>query len=335
MLSYKCLPTFLPHEPGLVKGSPPWRAPTCPEKKENMKALLPKREYLIDKILPSRCVHLMGGPSGSGKTRWMFQAIAEWQQQGTVLGLPAKPLCKLAYVALDRTEESISETLSAIDPTIDMDWGSLLGVTISASKLVDLYSSYDLLIVDGIAGLVPDGKIIDYYTVSKFLTNLTFQAKNANLTVLGILHTAKTKENESFKNPRQRIAGSVSWAAYSESIFILDPINPDDPTRNLRRLWVLPRNSSEFTKDYEFSPEGRLVDITAPPKPPNKEEEAQQVIQAIVAIDGTSRKDIIDACLALGASRATIDRAIDALLAAGSIYREVKGMYKPGPGLVQ
>src|SRR4030095_5534108 len=63
-------------------------------------------------------------------------------------------------------------------------------------------------------------------------------------------------------NPRQRIAGSVAWAAYSETILLLEPIKPENSNDHRRTLWVLPRNAAEFTMDYTFNDKGQLVELS-------------------------------------------------------------------------
>jgi hypothetical protein len=99
--------------------------------------------------------------------------------------------------------------------------------------------------------------------VASFCRGIVAFCIQQNVTVLGIHHTAKTKEHERYLNPRQRLNGSGSWPGFSETIFDLEPTKPDDPNVQTRELAVLPRNSREFLTTYEFR-DGLLVPISKP-----------------------------------------------------------------------
>lgn len=286
------------------------------------------RPYLIDKILPAHEVHLFGGPSGAGKTRMLFQWLQEWQSKSSVMGFPAKKQPKLGYVAMDRTEPSVRETMDSIfrQFPIVMEWRSLVGLAnLSAEILVKGYADFDLLIIDGIASMVPDGKIIDYRVVAQFLASLSAACQKYDTTLLGILHSTKTKENETFLNPRQRIAGSVAWAAYSETIFMLDPIKPDNPEECQRKLFVLPRNAGEFTKLFRFNPSGRLEEVLDAGLM-----ESEQVVLGIIRTGTSDRREIVQLASQLGISRPSVDRVLRHLLELGLIHKSGRGEYVEG-----
>jgi len=288
-----------------------------------------KRPYLWENILPSNTIHLLGGPSGAGKTRLLMGWLKEWQDKGTVMGM-ASPKCRIAYTAMDRVADSIRETLQDFgDLSNSLTWRSMIGRGFGDIKiLLDDFPGVDLLIVDGIGTLVPDGKIIDYGVVARFLTRMNLLCAQAKMTILGILHTAKTKENEKYINPRQRIAGSVAWAAYAETIFLLDPLNPDQASSsNIRRLWVLPRNKKEFTTDYRFDQNGVLTaESSTEIETWDSREEA--ILAAIGG--GSDRQDIVRNCFVYGISSAAVDRGLKKLLELGVIQRLSTGFYVQG-----
>jgi hypothetical protein len=101
---------------------------------------------------------------------------------------------------------------------------------------------------------MPDSKsgaTNDYRSVADFLANLTSLCVREDITIIGVMHSPKMKEDEAYGNPRQRISGSVAWAAYCETVVLVEPVSPDDPN-SPRRLLILPRNISAVEKTLKF-----------------------------------------------------------------------------------
>jgi hypothetical protein len=217
-----------------------------------------RQTFLIASILPAFECHLLGGPSGAGKTRWIFQILIEWQNYQTVMGFQAVPFPKTMYLAYDRSEASVGETLSSF-PELSIPYHSLRNKKTKLDQLHSAYPDTQLFIIDGLATLLPGGRISDYEDVYTFLCWIGDICTSQHITIIGILHASKTKEGESYRNPRQRIAGSVAWAAYSETVFLIEPINPDEPEDCKRRLFICPRNSKEISLDMVMSNTGHLL----------------------------------------------------------------------------
>lgn len=222
------------------------------------------RKYLIDGILPERELSLLAGPSGGSKTTWLFQTIELWRDRVPIHGHNSHP-CPFAYVSVDRSQESAEETMIriGIDPDsiplirgVEENLSTIEGV-LNAAKLK--VPDARLYIIDGFATLVPQGKTNDYHSVANFLRNITRLCKKHDITILGLIHAAKTKENEKYLNPRERILGSVAWAGFSETLFFIAPIAPDNVVDNYRLLEILPRQSAQEKFELELDKKGRLI----------------------------------------------------------------------------
>jgi len=290
---------------------------------------MPRQSYLIEEVLPENELHIFAGPSGAGKTRLLFQGLQEWQQSGTFLGFKCKPFPETLYLACDRSKASVEETLSSF-PAMRLDWDSIRGQGItSLNTLKSDHPKVKFLIIDGIATLVPDGKVNEYGAVATFLCTLGKFCTANRITILGIGHSAKTKETERYSNPRQRILGSVAWAAYAETIFNLEPIKPDDPTQSARRLFIGPRNHREHIINLEMK-DGILIPVFNPII-----EEAitfsknESIIYGIVstAPEPIERQTVVVEGEKLGLSRSTTDRCLTSLVLKRVLRREQYGVF--------
>src|SRR4030095_11825091 len=145
-----------------------------------------------------------------------------------------------------------------------------------------------------------------------------------NTTIIGILHSTKTKENERYLNPRQRIAGSVAWAAYSETILLLEPIKPENSNDHRRTLWVLPRNAAEFTVDYTFNENGQLVELAI-----QEEQDKYEILLQLIPVDNAITRDhILDLALNLGIGKTKCDAWLAQCLENGRLTKPSRGNYQ-------
>lgn len=286
------------------------------------------QSYLIENILPENELHILAGPSGAGKTRLLFQALREWQQEGTFLGFKCAQFPETLYLACDRSQDSIEETLKSF-PGLRLNWHSVRGVSSVIETTLVKFPKATFIIIDGIATLVPDGKINDYYTVSKFACHLGHLCTTKQLTMLGLGHSNKTKEGERYPDPRQRILGSVAWAAYTETIFNLEPLAPDNTaTVKTRRLFIGPRNHAEHEIRLEmqnglFVPAFNPIIEEAP-----KFSKSESVVYGIIGTLGTAqRQQIVAEAVKLGLSVRTIDRCIQSLVKMRVIRSENYGHF--------
>jgi hypothetical protein len=225
-------------------------------------------DFLIDQILPSREVHIIAGPSGSGKTTWALQTfVLDWQKGRDVLGFKSYPV-PWAYISSDRSLDSVHATLrrlkipnesfrkaSAVDSGYH-DIGQIL------RAMNNLAPRPQFLYLDGMLNLLPP-KVHpnDNRAVSGWLADLTRLCKKENMTLMGSLHSPKMKADDWYDNPRQRISGGASWAGFADTVILVEPVSPDDPSQmHHRRLIILPRNHKEIVKNLAFNDQGRLVE---------------------------------------------------------------------------
>lgn len=225
----------------------------------------PALSYIIDQILPKQCVHLIGGSSGAGKTRLIFPLLDKWSRGEDVWGHRSYPV-PWAYIAGDRSRKSVSVTLDqlGLDPDLirgiwAVDIGNLnLMSLLKAALLLEPHPEF--IFVEGIASLMPD--ILDmnkYKHVAQFLVQLSKFCTQHNLTILGSTHATKVKTDAKFDNPRERMMGSAAWAAFSETIFVLETLKPDEENSQ-RKLYILPRNAPDEHRFYQIK-QGKLVEV--------------------------------------------------------------------------
>lgn len=223
------------------------------------------RKYLIDRIFPTREVHLLAGPSGSGKTTWLLQTLQKWHKSEPIFDQPSHP-SDFIYIACDRSLDTTLETMSRLGipensfpimSLVDQDIPATIESILNAVRTAN--PTVKLLVIDGFATLLPGGDIIRPMSVANFLRHVTRLCKRFDLTIIGIVHTAKTKEGEGYAKPRERISGTTAWAAFCETVVLIEPVKADDPNDRQRKLYLLPRNHAESTHDYILDSHGCFV----------------------------------------------------------------------------
>jgi RecA-family ATPase len=223
--------------------------------------------YLIDTILPSREVHLVGGPSGAGKTTWLFQTLLDWQEGKDVLGYHSHPV-PWVYVSTDRSDEGVKRVLDRMRVDhVKIPFVSTLGlpedkVSSHIAAANARVPEARLFVIEGMSGLSPENSKSTnggYTSVRRFLGGLSNLCTKGDFTIIGVVHSPKMKEDSRYSNPRQRVMGSVAWAAYTETIVLIEEAKDSDVShKDDRSLIVLPRNSSSQFINLRFQ-SGRLV----------------------------------------------------------------------------
>lgn len=223
-------------------------------------------DFLVDTILPTQEVHLIGGPSGSGKSTWLLQFIESWRAGKPLLGYPSHPE-PFVYLSADRSDRSVRRIFERLKLTPE-DFRFETAMSISSQSLILVLNELrrrhpdtTVFFIEGFQSFTPQHKMNDYGIVANFLTTLLRYCTEHKITIFGVCHATKTKKDEGYENPRQRLNGSVAWAAYSETIIFIEPANPSDPNDSSRRVMVLPRNAAEKSYLMEFK-NGRLIEKT-------------------------------------------------------------------------
>lgn len=225
-----------------------------------------KMEYFLDGVIAREQVNLVAGSSGSGKTRWIFQLREAMRSQTKLLGYPTEQAI-WGYLSGDRAGDSIRETLdkmginpqefpiySCVDQeTVGKDLESLWD-----DACVTMGRHPEFLVVDGFTSFCPQGKINEYTVVAKWLAGLQSFCQREHVTILGAVHTTKAREGQEIKDPRQQIAGSVAWAAYTEGVVVIhQPFHKGDKER-FRDIYMCGRNAGKDMILAQFNSQGWL-----------------------------------------------------------------------------
>jgi hypothetical protein len=228
--------------------------------------VFPSFEYLIDELLPTQEIHLIGGPTGAGKTTWLLRLLDQWRRGERIFGFASHP-AEFLYVSLDRSRNGMLRILQRmrLDPrNFNLIFPSLadrkLGIPLYLQKLVAAYPAARLIVVEGFQTGVEN--INDQKEVTSYLANVQTLCVRTNITVLGVVHTSKAKQNAKYENPRERIAGCGQWGGWSETVIMVEPqTDPSGAEADLRNLQVLPRNGKHIHFVLEFR-DGLLVERT-------------------------------------------------------------------------
>jgi hypothetical protein len=289
---------------------------------------------LVDAILPTEEVHLIGGSSGSGKTTWALQFLTAWSAGESFFGYDSHPL-PFVYISGDRSSRGVERTMRRMDiePSTIPFLSAVDLAEYSAEKMIHLalqrHPHAKLIVIEGMSSLVPGGKasMIDFALVRKFLTSLTRFCQKRHVTILGVVHSPKTKKGEEYENPRERISGSTAWAAFSETIILIERKSLGNPKNTLRRLFLLPRNAPEQLFEMDFR-DGLLVPVEKRLKPADP-------APLIEFLDTRETDDIfrIDEITARvsGVTSRTVYRWLEKMEQQGKVKRVRQGEYKVLP----
>lgn len=282
-------------------------------------------EYLIDDILPAREVHFLAGPSGAGKSTFNFQFLENWSSGNKVFGHSSHPVPFL-YVSCDRSLASVYRTIKRVGTKPPEMMMSVIDANIKTmaslqQHVLTKFPTAKFLIFDGIASLTPQGKIGDYQTVSDFLKDLSSWCQRNDRTIMGMGHSAKTKEGETYLSPRERILGSVAWGGFSETVIFIEPAKADDTGNKLRYLHLLPRNFREERFEMELSSEGLLIPVEKKVLPPSK------LKGFIASLPCGGEFTFEEAMMHASASKQYVSRTLAKMYADGELLRLRTGVY--------
>lgn len=289
--------------------------------------------YLIDGMVPANQVHLLAGPSGGGKTTLAFQMLSAMTTGEPFLGRWTRKVA-VAYVSGDRPAESVLETqdrckvsfpiFSAVDENLV---GEDLLTKIFPRLTAVCGGRPDVIYIDGFTAFVPGGFLNNYAVVAKWLASLQRFARKMKVTIIGACHATKTKEGEKFTNPRQRIAGSVAWAGFSETVLIIEPLD-GEADKAKRVVHILPRNHAEETMFLKFNAEGMLM---MPEKVVHQETITAFIMDGLLGKfklgDQVVYSKYRDEAMAKGVSLRTFNRWLAKAVAEGTLVKTGKGLY--------
>src|SRR5581483_4606796 len=115
------------------------------------------------------------------------------------------------------------------------------GLRADLASYLDKNPKIKMFVSEGIQTKTPEGKVNDLKVTAQFMRGLGEFCEQRGVTIIGTAHVSKTREGERFLNPRQRIAGSVSWAGYSSTVVVIEEKDPES-TGDARTISILRRN---------------------------------------------------------------------------------------------
>lgn len=292
--------------------------------------------YIVEDLIPSGQVHLLAGPSGGGKTSLAFQLFKALEKPGELwCGRELVRPQSWAYVSGDRTARSVSETQERIGvkfPVFSLVDRDMIGKDLTDVILPQVKSFHgkqpDIVYIDGFTALVPGARLNEYGVVAQWLGALQRYCNKYDVTIIGACHTTKQKENEKYKNPRQKVAGSVAWAGFSETVILIEPPDADDAPPAQRNVSLLPRNKPEEFFTMTFDDNGIL-------QMPEKILQAQELAEMVLpGLFRHLKEGLVDYAGLMkqatdrGLSRRTFDRYLAKMVTDGKIARISKGKYE-------
>jgi RecA-family ATPase len=215
---------------------------------------------LIDDILPEKEIHLIAGASGAGKTTWVLQTLYnEWQRGKPVLGYASHP-GKWVYVAADRSIVAVHRRLAALHiPRGAID---IIPAWDKSMTLQGIYQEIEqrkpvLAVIEAFSSFV--GEPGGMFQVKSYLQNIHNFIRSSGVTVLGIVESPKMKPHEKYENPRQRVSGVAAWGHFTETVFVIELVNPKAPSSGQRVLYVCSHNSAGMERNGGFDAAGNLT----------------------------------------------------------------------------
>jgi hypothetical protein len=221
---------------------------------------MPIPRFLIDRILPSRRIHLLAGISSAGKSRFIVPTFKALERGLPVLGLATRPV-PWALICADRPLEDAEDTIASLGYKPDdvniipafgkhnkSHWAIMEEVKKQGIKLI-LWEGFDFMVKN------PNNP----YEVREFLGNMSSHCEDDGLTIVGTVGVAKLKPHEIYQNPRQLVAGSSLWERATSTDLIIQAVNPKDIADPRRILYVSLKNSPSFSVEGCFDEKGILV----------------------------------------------------------------------------
>ena len=288
---------------------------------------------VIDIIFPGNRVHLIAGASGSGKTTWLMQLIEIWRKGDPVYGFASHPV-PFVYLSYDRDIDDFEDTCERlkIEPStyhfISPEGADMAVPLVNMmTRIQTAHPETRLYIVEGLASQTPDGKINDQKIVGRWLREIQAFCKRYGVTVIGVVHTAKTKERDRYREPRAKIAGCAAWGGYSSTVITLEEKDAASESE-LRELLILPRNSKKlkYTLDFKDGFLTEVEDLTPIVKAPKFE-----IWLSTVQPGESFNIEQIRAC---GLSDSRIYTELDRALARHKIEKLGPGNYRKTPDSV-
>lgn len=223
----------------------------------------------IPGVIPFGTVNLFQGASGVGKTIMLAEWCARWRDGKTICGHPTNRPTGFYYLAADRDWTTYARafaaagfpdiphyTLAEDDTQKPKEWRDAAAVALFESCLAKLSPQPGgLVFVDPVAPLFIKGDQNRARDVAVSLHCFRRCARQYCITLFCSANVAKSKVEEAYRRPQDRIAGSGAFVAYSDTqIYMQPPTEPNGPTI----LGWTPRCAPSEEFKFRFNPETHL-----------------------------------------------------------------------------
>lgn len=223
----------------------------------------PQPSYLVERIFPSREIHLIAGPSGAGKTKWLLETLIGWHAGLPVLGYRSHPVPWI-YASADRSIEGVRRNVDdmGIDPRklpFIPAWDHQLSINAIFEEAK--HNGAQLVVIEAFGSFVDPPSRNNQ--VKAFLSSVSRILRAEDMTVIGVMESPKMKPRERYENPRQRISGVAAWGHFSETIVLIEPSLPSTASPE-RVLWLCPRNAPMVKYDCQLSSRLQVTGVSLP-----------------------------------------------------------------------
>lgn len=235
-------------------------------------AAAPAPAFILDPILPTRSVNLLGGRSGSGKTTLLLQMLEDWEAGREVFGATPYP-APWCYVACAKPHPTILHTARSIGINFRSPKPPVISLTkdrlVNGEELTPEYAlklarlavpDLRLLVLDGIGRLCAAGgkRVTEYNVVAEFMAGMISLAQREHITIIGVGPVAKSAAGAA---TRDMFLGSVAWAEFAHTMISIESSEPKDPSSPARTVTIHSPNCPTQILQYMFDTSGRLVTL--------------------------------------------------------------------------
>lgn len=295
---------------------------------------VPPPPDLIESILPAGSLNLLSGGSGVGKTAFIADWCARFRDGRSICWHPTRIPTGIGIIVGDRAWSSHKQWFDAVgfpdiayyslidDPSFN--WERLNNRSILPQlfeeAIVKLRLGPGALIIIDPISLFMDGNLIGFRQTAIGMAQLKKVIMRQNVTVIGIVHTAKQKadKKDRYVRPQDRILGSGAQAAFSDTTMFL--VGPEEIDAEYHGFGWIPHHAAQATFSFLRNPDTGLF---IPYEHPNKEEDIAAIYSYISeSPNGTRAKEIVDACADhLSIAKSTLYTYMNILASRGMIEK--------------